>query len=135
MDGLWTWKLFCFLTCSSLAWALCPNNSGVIDLSHQGLTSINASVFVDCPADAHTLILSGNNITRIHNDSFLEGQTVKFYQLLSLDLSNNHIEHIDDTAFGLLRRLEVLNLSGNSLTMLQSLLLDNKFYLRAVDFS
>ena len=113
----------------------CPHNHIVINLSNQGLTYINSSVFDDCPSDAKILILSVNMITHLYNNSFLKGGLVKFHSLENLDLSNNLIEYMDTTTFERFRKLVSLDLSNNRLTVLQDTLLSNKYYLETVDIS
>lgn len=64
------------------------------------------------------LSLSGNQITEIESDSFLETSN-----LISLDLSNNKITTIRKDTFKSLSMLEVLSLSANHLTTSLSFLL------------
>ena len=113
----------------------CPHNNTVINFSNQGLTYLNSAVFVDCPSDAKILILSGNKITHLYKDSFLDAGRVMFHTLEHLYLSNNLLEHVDTTTFELFRTLKSLDLHNNRLTVLQDKLLDDKFYLETVDFS
>ena len=113
----------------------CPHNNTVINFSNQGLPFLYSTVFVGCPSDAKTLILSRNKITHLNNDPFLEAGRVMFHILEHLDLSNNLLEHVDTTTIELFPTLKLLDLSNNRLTVLQDTLLDRQFYLETMDFS
>jgi Leucine-rich repeat (LRR) protein len=62
------------------------------------------------PITASEIILKGNQLSRIKNDSF---STAPY--LRQLDLSSNSIDSLEPAAFNQLGSLEVLDLSSNKL--------------------
>lgn len=115
----------------ALSCRCCPEEclclSQTVTCQNQNLVSIPHSL----PADTKSLVVTGNRITRIGEDSFptpmedltdldlsgneLEVVDAKAFEnlpnLARLDLSNNEIKNFNESAFPLNNTLELLNLS------------------------
>ena len=97
--------IFIFLTGCSCSWA---PGSGLFmtNCSYAGLTSIPKTI----SNLTSYFLLTGNNFSRIKNNSFSN-----LVNLIWLDLSNCHIYHIESDAFQKLETLKLLSLKDNHL--------------------
>lgn len=99
-----------FLTCFGTAASLeCPHKcvcmGTVVECNRQNLTSIPQTI----PAQTTTLLFTGNEISRLTEDSF----PVRLDHLAELYLPENQIEQVDPRVFVNLPRLRLLDLSNN----------------------
>ncbi|KAK3551004.1 hypothetical protein QTP70_011528 [Hemibagrus guttatus] len=99
-----------FLTCFGTAVTLeCPHKcvctGTIVECNRQNLTSIPQPIL----PNTTTLILTGNDISRLSKESF----PVRLDYLAELYLSENRIEQLDPGVFDNLPRLRLLDLSNN----------------------
>ncbi|XP_060776656.1 trophoblast glycoprotein-like [Neoarius graeffei] len=109
--------LVLFLTCFGAAGSLeCPHKCVCTDTkvncNHQNFTSIPQPI----PATTTTLLVTGNEISQLTEDSF----PVRLDYLTYLNLSENQIEHVDPGVFTNLPRLRLLDLSDNRILRFSS---------------
>ncbi|KAJ8033056.1 Toll-like receptor Tollo [Holothuria leucospilota] len=93
----------CFIQCSSdLIYTICNNAN---------LTSIPLTIH----PQTNVLTLQNNTITQLPSNSLIH-----LPNLVSLDLSGNHINRIENGVFSQLNFLRILNLRNNNLTQISS---------------
>ncbi|XP_071105096.1 toll-like receptor 4 [Haliotis cracherodii] len=114
-NGLWTLMLLASVAVVNVVFSqhLCPpckcfdsNGSFIADCSNHNLTRIPSFL----PNYTKELLISGNNVIKLSNDSF-----VTIPLLTRLDLSNNNINLIETAAFANMSNLRYLSLQGNNL--------------------
>ncbi|XP_062594973.1 protein toll-like [Saccostrea cucullata] len=113
-------------------------STNVIDLSGCNFYTLSEAINKSCSAarSAQTLNLNGNFITNISSsDLKMPDSTSYFWQLSTINISNNSIHHIAEDAFSALFVLEHLDLSNNKMKEIDNGILQNKPALRTVDFS
>ncbi|KAL0278122.1 UNVERIFIED_CONTAM: hypothetical protein PYX00_000030 [Menopon gallinae] len=88
------------------------DNLRILDLGYNHIRSISREIFQNTRIEH--LVLSNNEFVVIPNNALGEIG----YTLRHLDMSDNHIEHLDSTMFQEIPFLVNLNLSSNKLTIL-----------------
>lgn len=87
-------------------------NLRILNLAKNNLRSLSNDLFARTSLEA--IDLSGNLLDVMPSNAISEvGETLR-----KLDLSNNHIEHLDSTMFAAVTGLSSLNLVGNKLSIL-----------------
>ncbi|XP_048248907.1 toll-like receptor 4 [Haliotis rufescens] len=114
-NELWTLMLLASIAVVNVVFNqhLCPpckcfdsNGSFIANCSHKSLDRVPSSL----PNYTKELLFSGNNVTKLSNDSF-----VTIPLLTRLDLSNNNVSLIETAAFANMSNLRYLSLQGNNL--------------------
>ncbi|XP_030641200.1 trophoblast glycoprotein [Chanos chanos] len=99
--------LFFSIVPSSACPDKCVCNATTVQCLNQNLVEIPRPL----PTNTETLIVTGNNISRLTNDSF----PVRLEYLTKLNLSGNGIEQVDPEAFTNLPNLVLCELSNNNI--------------------
>ncbi|XP_071645952.1 uncharacterized protein [Temnothorax longispinosus] len=126
----------------------------ILDFSRNGLRSIEEGILKGC-VNLEELYLDGNNLTTVPTASLKGPRAIKVLSLASnnigslsrdafntlgeslmrLDLSDNELSHMEDSAFSDVQHLLFLNISHNSLSRFNSDVFKGIFSLLQLDLS
>lgn len=98
-------------------------------LTHNGIKSLDAGIFVECPA-MEILDLSNNEISKIHDNAFGSLKSI-----IDINLSHNRIQYLSRKIVKPLKNARKLNLRSNSLKELPHDIFNDLFHLTELDIS